>query len=584
MTFLHGVKFTEVLTRQLIQGAGTSIIGLVGTASKFTLADQTDFPATNAPILVNSLSQGIELFGTEGPSGLYTIPAALNAIFQQGPAVVVVSNVLDTTTFLATVADEAATLNTTTNKVSLAHEGVDAVVVRSDNLATNGTFASDVSWSKGTGWSIAGSVAASDGSQSAASELAQNTTGVSGKTYRLTYTLTRSAGTIVPKLGGTSGSSRATAGTFTENIVCGATASAPLVFEADADFVGSVDTVSLQRVYVLTTDYTVNAVTGEISRVLTGAITSGQTLNVSYTWLDPATIVAADIVGTVVAGVRTGAQCWLDASNLLGYEPKILIAPGYNTATVVDGLDVLASSLKAVWVSDVTAGQTVAQALTTRSSGNVFNTATRRGWPVYPHLVDGDGVTRPGSAYIAGAMANLDLTKGFWYSPSNVEIQGVASLERAISFQLDDATCDANVLNAQGIQTFATGYGLGIRSWGNRNLSYPSSSDPLSFIAGQRIQDMLWRSIQVAALNYMDLPGNQAAIDSVRAAVNAFIRELVGKGALVGGECTYDPARNPSSQTGAGHYVFGLRWMFPPPMEQIEFEDYVDVTILDTLA
>ena len=579
MTFLHGVKFTETLTQQLIQGAGTSVIGLVGTASKFTLADQAYWPAVNAPVLVNSISQAEQLFGTEC-SATYTIPAALKEIFLQGPALVIVANVLDPVVHKASVADEAVTLSTTTNKVKVAHPGIDSAVVRSANLAVNGTFTGDTGWTKGTGWAV---VTSATKSGADATALTQNTVGVSGKSYRLTYDITRSAGTVTPSLGGTAGTPRVLTGSYSEVIVCGASADAPLAFTADTSFAGTVDNVVLQRVYVLTTDYTVNVATGEFTRVLTGAITSGQTLNISYDWVNPATVVPADIVGTTTAGVRSGAQVWLDASNLLGYEPKILIAPGYNTAAAITGLDALAVALKAVWISDVTAGTTVADALALRATGAVFNTTTRRGWPVYPHLVDADGVTRPGSPFVAGLIANLDVTKGFWWSPSNVPVSGVSALERSISFQLDDTTCDANLLNAQGFMTFATGYGLGIRSWGNRNLSYPSSSDPLTFIVGQRIQDMLWRSIQIAALNYMDWPGNQASIDSVRAAVNNFIRDLVGKGALVGGECTYDPALNPSSQTGAGHYVFGLRWMFPTPMEEIEFLDYVDVTLLDAL-
>lgn len=130
------------------------------------------------------------------------------------------------------------------------------------DVVTNGGFGADTDWTKGDGWTIAAGVADSDGSQAAASELSQAVTLVDGVSYILTFTLTRSAGSITPKVGGTSGTARSSADTFVETIVAGAADT--LVFEADADFVGTVDDVSL------------TPVTG------TGAITGTVTL----TWLN----------------------------------------------------------------------------------------------------------------------------------------------------------------------------------------------------------------------------------------------------------------------------------------------------------
>ncbi len=80
------------------------------------------------------------------------------------------------------------------------------------------------------------------------STLSQNTTCESGVTYRVQITITRSAGTITPSLGGQAGTGRSSSGTFIENIVCGATANAPLVFTPDSSFAGTVDLVIVQRV------------------------------------------------------------------------------------------------------------------------------------------------------------------------------------------------------------------------------------------------------------------------------------------------------------------------------------------------
>lgn len=66
-----------------------------------------------------------------------------------------------------------------------------------------------------------------------------------GAPYMVVYTLTRSAGTITPSLGGTNGTARSAAGTFREVIFCGAT-NKDIVFTPDATFAGTVDLVSVQ--------------------------------------------------------------------------------------------------------------------------------------------------------------------------------------------------------------------------------------------------------------------------------------------------------------------------------------------------
>lgn len=110
---------------------------------------------------------------------------------------------------------------------------------------TNGTFAADVSWTKGTGWTIAAGVASSDGTQAGNSDLSQVLASLSpGSSYVVTYTVSGySAGNVAANVGGTAGTSRAANGTFTETIVCGATTT--FAIRADLDFIGSIDTVTV---------------------------------------------------------------------------------------------------------------------------------------------------------------------------------------------------------------------------------------------------------------------------------------------------------------------------------------------------
>ena len=120
-----------------------------------------------------------------------------------------------------------------------------------DNIITNGTFGTDTDWGKGTGWSIniTSFKAECDGSQSAGTQLTQ--TGLSftnGVTYKVTYTLTVTAGSVKAAFrGGTSvdGASRTSSGTYTENLVA-LTGNNSFRMIANTNFVGTVDNISVQ--------------------------------------------------------------------------------------------------------------------------------------------------------------------------------------------------------------------------------------------------------------------------------------------------------------------------------------------------
>jgi hypothetical protein len=120
-----------------------------------------------------------------------------------------------------------------------------------NNIITNGTFDTNSNWSTSTGWSIntSSNIAECDGSQPSGTPLTQ--TGLSftnGVTYRVTYTLTVSAGSVKAAFrGGTSvdGASRTSSGIYTENLV-GATGNTSFRMIGNVDFIGTVDNISVQ--------------------------------------------------------------------------------------------------------------------------------------------------------------------------------------------------------------------------------------------------------------------------------------------------------------------------------------------------
>ena len=115
------------------------------------------------------------------------------------------------------------------------------------NLVYNGDFAVNAGWTASAGgWAISGGAASCSGAQVTATDLYQDSAEFEqGKFYLLTYTMTRSAGTLTPKICQGAGTARSVGGTFTE-IIKSSTTGNRLEFEADSSFVGSVDDVSIR--------------------------------------------------------------------------------------------------------------------------------------------------------------------------------------------------------------------------------------------------------------------------------------------------------------------------------------------------
>lgn len=468
--FLHGVETIEIERgARPIREVKSAVIGLVGTAPLG--------PVNTATLALSD--RDAATFGSAVPG--FSIPQALDAIFDQGAGTVIVVNVLDPSVHKTSVAAEAVTLT------------------------------GDV--------------------------------GQTAKPYWVgAATVTNTGGTVT---------------------------------------------------YVLGTDYTADPATGEIRRIASGTIAAGAALKVTYAYTDPSKVTPTEIIGAIDgAGRRTGLKALLDTHNLFGFSAKILIAPGYATqAAVSTELIAVAAKLRAVALVDAPVGATVAQVLAGRGpSGTInFNTSSERAILCYPHLKVYDTATgqdrlEPYSQRLAGVMAAKDNENGYWWSPSNTEIKGIVGVERLLTAGINDPQSEANLLNEAGVVTVFNSFGTGVRTWGNRSAAWPSVSHPKNFISVRRTADILHESVEYAMLQFMDRPITRALIDAITESVNAFIRTLIGRGALIDGSCTYDAARNPPTEVALGHLTFSVAFMPPPPAERISFESFIDIELLRQLA
>lgn len=377
------------------------------------------------------------------------------------------------------------------------------------------------------------------------------------------------------------------------------------VAEADLDIVAGVITLTNDDVIsavvkvaggtgdplIEGTDYSIDRVAGTITVLAGGALAAAVEANVAYTYADPSAVDSADIIGTTTEGVRSGAQAWLDCASRFGFGPKILIAPGFSSSeAVVAALQVLAQAakLRAVALADVAVGSTLTEVLEGRApDGEIDLTASdQRVFYCYPGVKVYDAATDSTkvdafSSRLAGVIARTDSTRGYWHSPSNKQILGVTGIETPLTAAVNDTACEVNQLNAAGVVTIFTGYGAGVRVWGNRSSAFPSSSDIRTFMAVRRTVDVVDESIELAALEFLDGPITQVLIDAILASVNEFLRTLVTRGALApGSRVEYFPEDNPPSEIAAGHVTFTKTFCPPPPLERLTYKSMLDTTLL----
>ena len=100
---------------------------------------------------------------------------------------------------------------------------------------------------------------------------------------------------------------------------------------------------------------------------------------------------------------------------------------------------------------------------------------------------------------------------------------------------------------------------------------------------GPRVRNMSREERRRLSQQYIDMPLNQALIDSLVESVNGYGRKLIGDGALIGFKAWYDPARNEATELAAGHLLISYKYTPPPPLERLTYETEITSEYLVTL-
>ncbi|MEA1053429.1 phage tail sheath subtilisin-like domain-containing protein [Lamprobacter modestohalophilus] len=274
---------------------------------------------------------------------------------------------------------------------------------------------------------------------------------------------------------------------------------------------------------------------------------------------------ATQVIGGIDAG--TGQLHGIRAleSVRFGITPRVLIAPGFTQIKpVADALIGVAERLRAVAVLDGP-NSTDEAAIDYRSQFS-----SPRAYLVDPWFIvrrpDGSEEVEPPSARVAGLMAHSDETRGFWFSPSNQAILGTLRTARPISWAINDPDTQANYLNEFGVATFIA-YD-GVRLWGNRSCS----TDPRwQYLSVRRTADMINDSLVRAHLWAVDRAITRSFFDEVSEMVNAYLRHLKSRDALINGRCWVDPELNTPEAIANGQVYFDFDFTPTYPAEHIIF-------------
>ena len=191
-----------------------------------------------------------------------------------------------------------------------------------------------------------------------------------------------------------------------------------------------------------------------------------------------------------------------------------------------------------------------------------------------------DGQAVPSSSAVAGLINKVDNERGFWWSPSNNEINGIEGTARAIDFALGDYSSRANLLNEQKIATIVREQGF--RLWGNRTLAM----DPLyAFLSVRRTADMINESILRGHLWAVDRCITATYLEEVQESVREYLRSLRARGAILGGDVWVDPELNTPASISSGQVFFDFEFTPPYPAERVTFRSHlVNTYVVDLFA
>lgn len=286
----------------------------------------------------------------------------------------------------------------------------------------------------------------------------------------------------------------------------------------------------------------------------------------------------AKVIGTNVAGAYTGIYALLGAEAITGVKPKIIGAPDLDVTEARAVLVAVAKKLFGIAYVETHAA-TVSAALT-----DAENLGDRECMPIWGRFTRFDTTaqatieTSP-VAIALGLRAQIDASTGWHKTLSNVPVSGVSGIaaSRVAHFDLLDSNTDADLLNEAKVTCLINKQGF--RFWGNRTTA---TEDQFMFESYTRTAQVLRESIADAHFAYIDKPLTPGLARDIIEGIQAYGRDLVAKGQLLGFKCWYDEDLNETEQLKSGVLTISYEYTPVPPLENLSLvQSFTDSYLAD---
>ena len=270
------------------------------------------------------------------------------------------------------------------------------------------------------------------------------------------------------------------------------------------------------------------------------------------------------VIGGTVNGKYTGMKALLTAEQHLGVKPRILGAPGLDTAAVTASLGGIAEKLRAFNYVSAHGCETKEEAVAYRDA-----IGSRETMLIWPDFLGWDTVTSSTKTFEAtaralGLRAKIDNDIGWHKTLSNVPVNGVTGISKDVFWQLQSMDTDAGYLNSNEVTTLIQSNGL--RFWGSRTCT----DDPLfAFENSTRTSQVLSDTMAEGHMWAVDKPLHPSLARDIVEGINAKFRDLKTQGYIIDGECWFDDSVNSKETLKSGRLILDYDYTPVPPLEDL---------------
>lgn len=257
----------------------------------------------------------------------------------------------------------------------------------------------------------------------------------------------------------------------------------------------------------------------------------------------------------VVAGVNK----LLTAENAVGSRPRIIGAPGLDTAAVAAALAAVAPKLKARAYAYANGVDLAAAAAYRETFG------ARELMLLRPDFRVGNA-TSFAVARALGLRAKIDNEVGVHKTLSNMAIAGVTGLTEAISFDIGSDATEAGQLNDADITTAIQMNGF--RFWGNRTCS---DEPEYAFESAVGVNYLIQDTVLGAMAWAVDKPLSPFLARDIVEQINDRMRFFKSAGYILGGQAWLDKEVNTVGTIKSGKLTVDWDFTPPPPLEDLTF-------------